>query len=113
MLRKQFAKSHCQAAEQMDFIQQALLHQDKVDGDLLSAITESALRELAADPDLFVSVPVTADTTTYPAKHSLYSAMIALAMGVRLGMDRRMLRELAIGCLVHDSGDLTPILVPT
>ncbi len=102
----QFAKNHDQAAEQMDFIQQTLLYEDKVDGDLLTAITEAALRELAVDPDLFVSVPVTADTTTYPAKHSLYSSMIAIAMGVRLGMDRRMLRELAIGCLVHDSGML-------
>jgi HD-GYP domain-containing protein (c-di-GMP phosphodiesterase class II) len=65
-----------------------------------------ALTQAVADFDLFVSLGINPAADGYPNRHSLSSAMLAMAMGINLGYDQRTLASLGIGCLLHDLGML-------
>ena len=41
---------------------------------------------------------------SYPSRHSLQVAMLAISIGVRVGFDEDTLAALARGCLLHDLG---------
>ncbi len=58
------------------------------------------------DIDLYSGVGGNPHAGDYPVRQSVNTAMLALAVGVRTGLDVPTLRELVIGCLVHDAGML-------
>jgi hypothetical protein len=69
-------------------------------------ICRDVLAQAIVDIDLFVSLGINPAADGYPNRHSLSSAMLALAVGVTLGYDRPALTSLALGCLLHDLGML-------
>jgi HD-GYP domain-containing protein (c-di-GMP phosphodiesterase class II) len=69
-------------------------------------VCREALVQAVTDFDLFVSLGINPAADGYPNRHSLSSAMLALAMGINLGYDQRTLASLGIGCLLHDLGML-------
>jgi HD-GYP domain-containing protein (c-di-GMP phosphodiesterase class II) len=79
----------------------------------LAAVSSESLMRIADDLDLFISMGLTPATDKYPYKHSLQTAMLAMAVGTILGLKPDELIELGIGCLVHDTGmlKLNPELV--
>jgi len=69
-------------------------------------IADEALCELSEDSDLFSCLGVNPYSDKYPARHSMHTAMLAMSIGTKLQFDRQTLKELAIGCLIHDAGML-------
>ncbi len=69
-------------------------------------ISAESLNRAVEDIDLFVSLGLTPEIDKYPAQHSHQSAMLALALGANLGLDKASLMRLGVGCLAHDTGML-------
>lgn len=90
----------------VDQVFDKLLRGKGLDLDGLSSIADEALADLKDDMDLFVSLGVNPHNSGYPARHSLHTCMLALAVGSQLKLDRATLKELGVGCLIHDSGML-------
>ena len=72
----------------------------------LNNIADEALTDLTEDFDLFNCLGVNPHTDRYPVRHSLHVSMLALGIGTKLGLDRTTLKELSMGCLIHDAGML-------
>ncbi len=102
--KQEFIERQSVAIEQIDKTFTRLLRGDGLDLDGLSAITDEALADLQDDMDLFVSLGVNPFNGGYPARHCMHTCMLAIAVGSHLQMDRSTLKELGIGCLIHDSG---------
>lgn len=92
--------------QKIENVFEALTGGQGLDVTSLSEITDSALTDLAADSDLFAFIGGNPFAQGYPARHSLHVCMLSLVIGTRLQLDRVTLKELAIGCLIHDSGML-------
>lgn len=73
---------------------------------LLEGVSETSLRQIARDMDLFLALGIAPDSQLYPAQHSLQTAMLALAIGTTCGLSKHDLISLGIGCLAHDAGML-------
>lgn len=101
-----FVENHSQAVQQMDSVLQALANGKGLDIDSLSSVAEEAMTDLSKDSDLFACLGVNPYSGTYPARHSMHTCMLAISIGTQLALDRQTLKELAIGCLVHDAGML-------
>lgn len=91
---------------QIERVFQDLLSGQGLDVAGLSIVTETALADMSRDSDLFASLGVNPFADGYPARHSLHVAMLATLMGTRMRFDRQTLKDLAMGCLIHDSGML-------
>ncbi len=88
-----------QAFESRDVLRSA-----DVDG--LEGITEQTLIGIAQDIDLFVSIGISPELDSYPARHSLQTAVLAMCVGANLGVEQSNLIKLGLGCLAHDAGML-------
>jgi HD-GYP domain-containing protein (c-di-GMP phosphodiesterase class II) len=77
-----------------------------MDVEAASEIADEAMGDLVSDPDLFTCLGISPAGTKYPVRHSTHACMLALSIGMHLRLDRPTLKELAIGCLVHDAGML-------
>ncbi len=73
-------------------------------GDAHETIVRETLVQATQDIDLFVRLGANPVGDGYPGHHSLHTAMLATAVGVNLGWDRKTLVELGVGCLMHDVG---------
>jgi HD-GYP domain-containing protein (c-di-GMP phosphodiesterase class II) len=67
------------------------------------AATQS-LKQVREDIDAFVALGANPAGENYPSRHSLHAAMLAIGVGITMGLDEEQLSHLAIGCLVHDLG---------
>lgn len=105
-LVEEFVENHELAIRQMDDVFTALVRGGGLDAGTLDSLAEEALSEMAQDSDLFSALGINPYSDSYPARHSMHTSMLAMSIGTRLGMDRHTLKELAIGCLIHDSGML-------
>lgn len=94
------------AVTQVDKVFQQLLRGNGLDLDGLSSITEEAMLDLRNDMDLFVTLGINPHHEGYPARHGMHTCMLAVAIGSHLKLDRPTLKELGMGCLIHDSGML-------
>lgn len=72
----------------------------------LEGISSTALGEMTKDIDLFISTGMSGENDKYPARHSQQTAMLAMAVGTNMGLEKKALIDLAIGCLTHDIGML-------
>jgi HD-GYP domain-containing protein (c-di-GMP phosphodiesterase class II) len=77
-----------------------------IDIDVLTNIADDALNDLSTDCDIFAALGLNPLSTNYPARHGLHCCFLALSIGTNLQLDKTTLRELAVGCLVHDAGML-------
>ncbi len=103
---ERFLCDHRRSVREVDNLFARLSSGDAVDTEVLAGIADEALANLAADPDLFACLGITAVPTRYPARHGMHVSMLAMAIGARLGFDRETLRDLSVGCLLHDAGML-------
>lgn len=101
-----FVQNHSQAVQQIDSVLQALANGKGLNVDSLASVADEAMTDLAKDSDLFACLGVNPYSGTYPARHSMHTCMLAISIGTQLALDRQTLKELAIGCLVHDAGML-------
>ena len=87
-------------------IQKELADAGKLDLTELNGFADAALADLADDGDLFAALGINPHGAGYPHRHAMHAAMLAAAVGAKLGLDRPTLRELVVGVLVHDAGML-------
>lgn len=80
-------------------------HRD-VELDELQKNTARTLDQAAEDLDLFVSLGINPGLNTSLFAHSTNVSVLAVAVGVRLGLDADALRDLGTGCLVQNAGML-------
>lgn len=83
-----------------------LLGGQGADLESLTGIADAALADLATDCDLFAALGLNPLATDYPSRHGLHCCCLALSIGTNLQLDQTTLRELALGCLIHDAGML-------
>jgi|GEM_PF-1315346 len=105
-LKQEYIERQEATVAQIDAAFEKLLAGQGLDLDGLSCIADEALADLQSERDLFVSLGVNPHSSGYPARHSLHTSMLAIAIGSQLKLDRATLKELAVGCLIHDSGML-------
>lgn len=85
-----------------------------IDVEAFPTLVRNALRQAKHDIDLFVRLSVNLSGPAKPGQHSLHVAMLAVAIGIRMGWDEQSLVDLGIGCLMHDTGMLAiPGQLPT
>ncbi|MEN1680427.1 MAG: HD-GYP domain-containing protein [Planctomycetota bacterium] len=107
--RGQVAKSAKQLQTTADEVENLIARLDRaenVSGDQLQSLSHEAVVQAAEDMDLFVSLGISATERETIFQHSSSASRLAIALGVRLGLDERRLAELGAGCLVHDAGML-------
>jgi HD-GYP domain-containing protein (c-di-GMP phosphodiesterase class II) len=101
-----FLDHHQESISQVDGLLSNLASGDSVDLGLLEGISEETLNQACEDMDLFVCLGITPSADTYPGRHSVHTAMLAMSIGATLGLDRQSLVELGLGCMIHDAGML-------
>jgi HD-GYP domain-containing protein (c-di-GMP phosphodiesterase class II) len=97
---------HQSSIVQLDNVIDALAAGDEIDLDLVNTLSHDALMQAAQDMDLFVCLGITPAADSYPGRHSMHTAMLAMSIGAQLGLDQQTLTELGLGCLIHDAGML-------
>ena len=102
-----FREMLCLASRQLNQQFVSLKAGDAAEPSATEAISRDGLHRIAEDKDLFVGLSLTAPSSGYPSQHSLRVAMLAMGVGTALGLDEDSLRNLGIGCLVHDVGMLS------
>jgi hypothetical protein len=72
----------------------------------LEATCHDGLRQASEDLDLYVCLGANPFALDYPHRHSVHVAMLAMAIGTALGLDKQHLIDLGMGCMIHDCGML-------
>lgn len=101
-----FVANQEQAMQQVEDVYTALVEGRGFDADALSSVADEALNDLSKDTDLFACLGVNPHSDRYPVRHSMHVSMLSVALGTKLGLDRQTLKELSMGCLIHDAGML-------
>lgn len=101
-----FLDHHLRSVTQVDSILSSLAAGVEVNLGLLEELSDETLSKAKQDLDMFVCLGITPSSETYPGRHSVHTAMLAMSMGATLGLDRTTLRELGLGCMIHDAGML-------
>lgn len=106
-----------------EVVRESVEHREAVVGEVADAIEQAAegghfdvdrldegIHSLTADlireRHVFAALGINPTADTYPARHSVQTCMVALALGSTLGLSRTFIRDLGLGCLIHDSGML-------
>lgn len=74
--------------------------------DTLEGISESCISSILEDIDIFVRQGIIPENDKYPPRHGQQTAMLAMAMGANIGIEKKDLIDLGVGCLAHDLGML-------
>lgn len=72
----------------------------------LQGIGEECLSHMLTDIDVFVRQSGIPEVDKYPPRHGQQTAMLAMSMGLNLGLEKGDLIDLGTACLVHDLGML-------
>jgi HD-GYP domain-containing protein (c-di-GMP phosphodiesterase class II) len=79
---------------------------ESVNAQALQTTTQESLRRASDDFDLFTCMGINPGETSEISAHSMNTAILAMAIGAKLGQDAQTLADLGLGCLVHDVGML-------
>lgn len=101
-----FTERHSQSVNFMQEAFSEMANDQGVDLRSLKKVGSEALNQMACDPDLYACVGLNPAPDSYPARHSTHVSMVATLIGMRMGLDKPMLDNLATGCLIHDAGML-------
>lgn len=101
-----FLDHHQHCVAQVDSVLFHLAAGDQVDLGVLEELCIETLARAKQDLDMFVCLGITPSSETYPGRHSVHTAMLAMSIGAALGLDRQTLTELGLGCMIHDAGML-------
>lgn len=69
-------------------------------------LVDSGFARIQDDADIAIRASLFPEKPSYPAGQGNSSATVAMSMGLSMGLDERSIRELGIGCLLHDAGML-------
>jgi HD-GYP domain-containing protein (c-di-GMP phosphodiesterase class II) len=105
-LALQFTAQTNRSADQLSSFFDCLQLGKDSDLGVVEQVCREALMQAIADLDQLVLSGINAAADSYPNRHSLSSAILAMAMGINLGYDQRTLASLGIGCVLHDLGML-------
>lgn len=105
-VREEFAERQARSVGKIEQVLKSLSAGRGLELGTLSSLTDEALNDMARDSDLFACLGINPFADGYPARHGLHVCMLALSIGAKLQLDRPTLKELAIGCLIHDAGML-------
>lgn len=72
--------------------------------ELTCDVVRESLNDAVEDVDVYACLGANPYMLPYPSRHVIHTAMVAAAIGIKLGLDERQLHELGIGCLIHDLG---------
>lgn len=103
---QKFSQDYQQSMVQIDSMFDSLSSGSQKNANAVVNISRDSLLKISEDLDLFVSLGVEPAADKYPSRHSLQTAMLAMAIGTNLGLTQGMLHELGLGCLLHDVGML-------
>jgi HD-GYP domain-containing protein (c-di-GMP phosphodiesterase class II) len=102
----EFLDQHQRSIRKLDRLLANLASGDGADLSVVESISQDTLSRAREDLDLFVCLGITPSSETYPGRHSVHTAMLAMSIGAALGLDRQTLMELGLGCMIHDAGML-------
>ncbi|WP_432649141.1 HD-GYP domain-containing protein [Huintestinicola sp.] len=77
------------------------------DIDAIGDTTEQLIDELASKKDILINIADIKMYDDYTYHHSLSVAIMAIAIGLEMGYDRRKLDELGVAGLLHDIGKVS------
>ncbi len=97
---------HQDCVRQVDGLMANLAAGDEVDLSALQNLSQDTLTQAGKDLDIFVCLGITPSSDSYPGRHGVHTAMLAMSIGAELGLDRQTLVELGLGCMIHDAGML-------
>ena len=80
---------------------------DASDLELTADVFRDSLAGAMEDVDAYACLGANPYMLPYPSRHVIHTAMVAAAIGLKLGLDEKNLHELGIGCLIHDLGMLS------
>ena len=90
--------------KQLESMVAALEKGHSPDVEMVEAITRDSLCKSVQDLDIFVRLGINPPVGEYPIQHSLHVAMLASSIGIQLGWDEKTIREVGVGCILHDLG---------
>jgi len=102
----EFVDNRESSITQVEHIFDSLCNSKHLDMDSLSHLADEAMNDMTKDADLFACLGLNPYSDKYPARHSMHLTMLAMSIATELKLDRPTVKELAIGCLIHDSGML-------
>ncbi len=104
--RDEFVEHQERSIENIQEVFQRLLSGSGLDLNTLTEIADEALEDLSQDCDLFATLGLNPLSSNFPARHCLHTSMLAISIGTNLKLDRVTLKDLAVGCMIHDAGML-------
>lgn len=93
-----------QAVEQLETLITSLENGSSPDVGLVEDVTRQSISHATKDLDLFVRLGINPPEGSYPIQHSLHVAMLASSIGINLGWDETTVKDIGIGCILHDLG---------
>jgi HD-GYP domain-containing protein (c-di-GMP phosphodiesterase class II) len=103
---QRMVKEHRVAMRRVSEEFMALVDRGKANLPEMRSLASELLYFFAEDPDLYVCLGINPGGEGYPGRHSLNVALLAMAIGTRMGYDENTLVELGVGCMLHDAGML-------
>ncbi len=95
-----------QSLAQLTHLIHALERGNSSDLPVVEDVTRRSLAMAIQDLDIFVRLGIHAPEGEYPVQHSLAVGMLAAAIGINLGWDANTVKDLGMGCIIHDLGML-------
>jgi len=92
--------------DRLSTLNEACIRGDSSALSCIASIIGETLDSAIEDIDAFTCLGANPYSLPYPARHSLHTAMLATSVGAKLGLDEFDIRELGIGCMIHDIGML-------
>ena len=102
--RDQLLHAHERVSRELDDMMQGALHGESVGGSKLSERTGAYVGALTSDADSVLSIASEIGKDSSLADHCLKSAILAMAVGIELGLDDKNIRDLGLCGLLHDWG---------
>ena len=102
--RQELLHMHEEASKELDNMMKQALRGDEIDSTALASQVGAYASALSADPDSVMAVAAQLSQDPSLAEHSLKTAVLALALGLEMGLDEENLRVLGLCGLVQDWG---------
>jgi len=102
--RQELLLKHEQVSRELNDMMQDALHGEPVDGMKLSERIGAYVGALTADSDSVLSVANEIGKDSSLADHCLKTSVLAMSIGIEMGLDERNISELGLCGLLHDWG---------
>lgn len=104
--RKMIKKTYFSAVSQTKGIMNKIKNGEKVNIKKTKRIMESLVDHILEEEQLLLGMTAIKDYDEYTYHHSVNVSLLSIALGQRLGLSRKMLTELGMVALFHDTGKI-------